>query len=209
LPTNPTTLFRIACVTLSSAALTASIGAFSAVPASADSGTVTVTPPASTVIPPEPAARPVAGATPYTNEILVALMAEASASMKVTKSALQQAKAKRAIEVATNHLGDPYVWGATGPGAFDCSGLVQFAWRKAGVTLPRTTWSMLSAVKKKVSLAHLKPGDLIFTDGGGHMGMYIGHDKVIAAPHTGAVVRIDSLNGYWSSSFVAAVRPDA
>jgi cell wall-associated NlpC family hydrolase len=134
-------------------------------------------------------------------------MAEASANKKLTKSALQQEKAKRAIQVARRHLGDPYVWGATGPGAFDCSGLIQFVWRKAGVELPRTTWSMLSAVKKKVSLAHLKPGDLIFTDGGGHMGMYMGHNKVIVAPHTGAVVRIDSLNGYWSSSFEAAVRP--
>ncbi|MEW9533830.1 C40 family peptidase [Microbispora sp. NPDC049125] len=132
---------------------------------------------------------------------------EASADKKLTKSALQQEKAQRAITVAKRHLGDPYVWGATGPRAFDCSGLVQFAWRKAGVRLPRTTWSMLNAVRKKVSLAHLKPGDLIFTNGGGHVGMYLGHKRVIAAPHSGAVVSIDRFKGYWRSSFVTAVRP--
>ncbi|MBO4275073.1 glycoside hydrolase [Microbispora triticiradicis] len=126
---------------------------------------------------------------------------------KLTKAAVQQEKAELAIKVARKHLGDPYVWGATGPRAFDCSGLVQFAWRKAGVKIPRTTWSMLSAVKKKVSLARLKPGDLIFTSGGGHVGMYIGNKKVINAPHSGAVVRVDRLKGYWRSNFVTAVRP--
>lgn len=109
-------------------------------------------------------------------------MAENSATRKLTKAALQQEKAERAIKVAKKQLGDPYVWGATGPGAFDCSGLVQFAWRKAGVKLPRTTWAMLRHAKKRVSLSHLKPGDLIFTSGGGHVGMYLGHRKVISAP---------------------------
>ncbi|WP_211590410.1 C40 family peptidase [Microbispora sp. H11081] len=131
----------------------------------------------------------------------------AAANEKLAKSALQQEKAKRAIEVAKRQLGDPYVWGATGPSAFDCSGLVQFAWRKAGVKLPRTTWSMLGAVKKKVSLARLKPGDLVFTGGGGHVGIYIGNKKVINAPHSGAVVRVDSLKGYWKRGFLTAVRP--
>ncbi|WP_220501356.1 MULTISPECIES: C40 family peptidase [unclassified Microbispora] len=126
---------------------------------------------------------------------------------KLTKAAVQQEKAELAIKVAKKQIGDPYVWGATGPGAFDCSGLVQFAWRKAGVKIPRTTWSMLNAVKKKVSLARLKPGDLIFTSGGGHVGMYMGNKKVINAPHSGAVVRVDRLKGYWRSNFVTAVRP--
>ena len=146
---------------------------------------VTAPAPAPGTIPPEPAAP----------------------SVKLTKSAIQQEKAERAIKVAKKHLGDPYVWGATGPHAFDCSGLVQFAWRKAGVKLPRTTWSMLDAVKKKVSLAHLKPGDLIFIEGGGHVGMYLGHKRVINAPHSGAVVRIDKLKGYWRRGFLTAVRP--
>ncbi|XVQ86681.1 C40 family peptidase [Microbispora siamensis] len=176
----------------------------SALPAAAASGAVAAPPAASTVIPPEP---PATVTTPYNGEAPAASTADDSANTKVTKSALQQEKAKHAIKAAKKHLGDPYVWGATGPRAFDCSGLVQFAWRKAGVKLPRTTWSMLNAVKKRVSLAHLKPGDLIFTSGGGHVGMYIGHKKVISAPHSGAVVSVDKLNGYWRSSFLTAVRP--
>ncbi|GAA0361792.1 hypothetical protein GCM10009530_09210 [Microbispora corallina] len=176
----------------------------SALPASAATATVTAPPPVLSPIPPEPAAPILTGVTPYAGE---ASAKEASANTTLSKSALQQQKAERAIEVARKQLGDPYVWGATGPRAFDCSGLVQFAWRKAGVKLPRTTWEMLSAVKKKVSLAHLKPGDLIFTSGGGHVGMYIGHKKVINAPHSGAVVSIDRLKGYWRSNFLTAVRP--
>ncbi|WP_198167448.1 C40 family peptidase [Microbispora sp. ATCC PTA-5024] len=111
--------------------------------------------------------------------------------------------------MARRHLADPCIWDATGPRAFDRSGLVQIAWRKAGVKLPRTTWEMLDAVKKKVSLAHLKPGDLIFTNGGGHVGMYLGHKKVINAPHSGAVFSVDRLKGHWRSNFLTAVRPGA
>lgn len=193
------------------------MGAFSALPAAAVTGTVTAPPPApaSTAIPPEPAASAGIGAAPEaapetapsTGGAPAASTPQTTVSKKLTKAALQQEKAERAIKVAKKQLGDPYVWGATGPGAFDCSGLVQFAWRKAGVKLPRTTWSMLDAVEKKVSLRHLKPGDLIFTGGGGHVGMYIGHKKVINAPHSGAVVRIDKLKGYWRSNFLTAVRP--
>ncbi|MBP2706370.1 C40 family peptidase [Microbispora sp. RL4-1S] len=165
---------------------------------------MTPPPPAPSVIPPGPAAPLVTRAIPNVDE---APAAAAPAEKKLTKSALQQEKAEHAISVARRHLGDPYIWGATGPRAFDCSGLVQFAWRKAGVKLPRTTWEMLDAVKKKVSLAHLKPGDLIFTNGGGHVGMYLGHKKVINAPHSGAVVSVDRLKGYWRSNFLTAVRP--
>ncbi|WP_228645121.1 C40 family peptidase [Microtetraspora sp. AC03309] len=111
--------------------------------------------------------------------------------------------------MAKKQIGDPYRWGATGPGAFDCSGLVQYAWEKAGVKIPRTTWSQKSGVKKKVSWKNLKPGDLIFTSGGGHVGMYVGKGKMIHAPHTGALVRIDKLDAYRKSSFVGAVRPGA
>ncbi|MFG1825454.1 C40 family peptidase [Microbispora bryophytorum] len=156
------------------------------------------------IVPPEP---PTTATTPYDGAAPAPAAADVSANRKLTRSALRQEKAEHAVEVAKKQLGDPYVWGATGPRAFDCSGLVQFAWRKAGVKLPRTTWSMLSAAKKRLSLAHLKPGDLIFTSGGGHVGMYMGHKKVISAPHSGAVVNIDKLNGYWRSSFLAAVRP--
>jgi len=113
------------------------------------------------------------------------------------------------VNAARSHIGAPYRWGATGPGAFDCSGLVQYAWRKAGVKLPRTTWSMRGAVRKKVSWNALQPGDLVFTSGGGHVGIYVGHGKMVHAPHSGTRVRIDSLDSYRKRTFVGAVRPGA
>ncbi|MEU8173711.1 NlpC/P60 family protein [Microbispora hainanensis] len=72
-----------------------------------------------------------------------------TAKRKISKASLQRAKARRAVKAAEKQIGDPYRYGATGPGAFDCSGLVQYAWRKAGVRLPRTTWSIRSAVRKE------------------------------------------------------------
>ncbi|MEW9527892.1 C40 family peptidase [Microbispora sp. NPDC049125] len=128
---------------------------------------------------------------------------------KLSRAALQRAKARRAVTAAKSRIGAPYRWGATGPGAFDCSGLVQYAWRKAGVKLPRTTWSMRSGVKKKVSWNALQPGDLVFTSGGGHVGLYVGHGKMIHSPHSGARVRIDPLDSYRKRTFVGAVRPGA
>jgi len=130
-----------------------------------------------------------------------------TAKRKISRASLQRAKARRAVQAAEKQIGDPYRYGATGPGAFDCSGLVQYAWRKAGVRLPRTTWSIRSAVRKKVSWGHFEPGDLIFTSGGGHVGMYVGHNRMIHAPHSGTRVRIDKLDAYRRSTFVGAVRP--
>ncbi|GII55451.1 hypothetical protein Pth03_38400 [Planotetraspora thailandica] len=130
-----------------------------------------------------------------------------TAKKKLSRAALQQAKARRAVSVAKKQLGDPYRWGAAGPRAFDCSGLVMYAWRRAGVKLPRTTYSMRKAVKKKIKWGHFKIGDLIFTSGGGHVGMYVGHGKMIHSPHSGSRVRIDKLNSYRKQSFVGAVRP--
>ncbi len=125
------------------------------------------------------------------------------------KAARQRAKAQRAVEVAKQQIGDPYRWGATGPGAFDCSGLAVYAWRKAGVKLPRTTYAQRRAVKKKISWRNLQPGDLIFTSGGGHVGIYVGKGRMVHSPHSGARVRIDKLNSYRKRTFVGAVRPGA
>ncbi|GIG77163.1 C40 family peptidase [Planotetraspora kaengkrachanensis] len=172
-------------------ALTASVGAFSAQPASAQ----TVT------------AAKAATATVATTATTTKTVAKVVKKKKLSKAALQQAKARRAISTAKKHIGDPYRWGATGPHAFDCSGLVKYAWRKAGVKLPRTTYSQKKAVKKKVKWGHFKIGDLIFTSGGGHVGMYVGHGKMIHSPHSGSRVRIDKLNSYRKRTFVGAVRP--
>ncbi|GIH70971.1 C40 family peptidase [Sphaerimonospora thailandensis] len=174
-----------------------------AVPVSADD-TVTVT---VTKVTPAAAERTAFPKKALPKNALPKKAAEPPVGAKSSRAARQRAKATRAVKVAKRHIGDPYRWGATGPSAFDCSGLVQFAWRKAGVRLPRTTWSIRGAVPKKVSWRHLKAGDLIFTSGGGHVGMYVGNGKMIHAPRSGARVRIDRLDSYRRRTFAGAVRP--
>ncbi|MFI2072263.1 C40 family peptidase [Streptomyces triculaminicus] len=88
-------------------------------------------------------------------------------------------------------VGSPYAWGATGPGAFDCSGLMQWAYGRAGVGLPRTSQAQRHA-GRRVSLAEARPGDLvIYRDDASHVGMYVGNGQVVHAPYPGARVRYD------------------
>ncbi|MFI2032553.1 C40 family peptidase [Streptomyces buecherae] len=103
------------------------------------------------------------------------------------------AKAQQAIDFARAQLGKPYVWGATGPDSYDCSGLTQGAWKAAGVTLPRTTWDQVK-VGKRIATTDLAPGDLVFFyDDSSHVGLYIGQGQMIHAPKPGANVRIESI----------------
>ncbi|QNE75504.1 NlpC/P60 family protein [Streptomyces finlayi] len=100
------------------------------------------------------------------------------------------ARAAQAVDFAYGAIGKPYVWGATGPSAYDCSGLTQAAWRAAGVSLPRTTYTQISA-GQRVSRSELAPGDLVFFYSGiSHVGLYIGGGQMIHAPRPGAPVRI-------------------
>lgn len=99
-------------------------------------------------------------------------------------------RAAAAIAYARSKIGSPYVWGATGPDAFDCSGLVQAAYRSAGVSLPRTTYAQIGA-GRRVSRSQLQPGDLVFFYSGiSHVGLYIGNGQMIHAPNPSAPVRI-------------------
>ncbi|WP_240197412.1 C40 family peptidase [Nonomuraea lactucae] len=132
-----------------------------------------------------------------------------NATAKKSRAARQRVKARTAVAVARDQLGDPYRYGGTGPGAFDCSGLVQYAWRKAGVRIPRVTNAQYARIKKKVSFKRLRPGDLMFFRGFGHVGMYVGKGKMIHSPRTGQTVRVEKLNGWRKASFVGAVRPGA
>nr|WP_311766693.1 NlpC/P60 family protein [Streptomyces rhizosphaericus] len=98
-------------------------------------------------------------------------------------------KAAQAIAFAKAQLGKPYVWGATGPSSFDCSGLTQAAWKSAGISLPRTTWDQVKA-GTRVSTSQLQPGDLVFFyDDISHVGLYIGDGMMIHAPKPGDVVK--------------------
>ncbi|MFE3514877.1 NlpC/P60 family protein [Streptomyces sp. NPDC059166] len=117
--------------------------------------------------------------------------------------AAPNARAAEAIAFAHGALGKPYVWGATGPSSFDCSGLTQAAWRAAGVSLPRTTYTQINA-GRRVSRSELAPGDLVFFyPGVTHVGLYVGNGQMIHAPRPGAPVRFASLD---DMPFVGATR---
>ncbi|UPZ29429.1 NlpC/P60 family protein [Streptomyces sp. LRE541] len=102
-------------------------------------------------------------------------------------------KAAKALSFARAQIGKPYVWGASGPGSYDCSGLTQAAWKAAGVTLPRTTWDQVET-GTTVSVDNAQPGDLVFFyDDISHVGIYIGDGMMIHAPKPGAYVREESI----------------
>lgn len=108
-------------------------------------------------------------------------------------STASTAKADKALAFARAQIGKPYVWGASGPGSYDCSGLTQAAWKAAGVTLPRTTWDQVKA-GTTVSVNSAQPGDLVFFyDDISHVGIYIGDGMMIHAPKPGAYVREESI----------------
>jgi cell wall-associated NlpC family hydrolase len=115
--------------------------------------------------------------------------------------------AAAAVAAAESQLGVPYHWGGESPGVgFDCSGLTQWAWGRAGVGIPRTAQEQYDAIEH-VSLAALEPGDLLFWGSGGgisHVAMYVGGGEVIHAPETGETVRIQPI---WNSGLVGAGRP--
>jgi cell wall-associated NlpC family hydrolase len=102
-------------------------------------------------------------------------------------------QAGAAVQAALSRIGDPYEWGATGASSFDCSGLMQWSYARAGVQLPRTSQEQATVGTAVPSLAQAQPGDLVIynaVDGPeGHVGMYIGNGLVVHAPHRGTVVR--------------------
>lgn len=112
--------------------------------------------------------------------------------------------ARVAVTFALAQLGKPYLWGGNGPGAFDCSGLTQQAWRRAGVTIGRVVSQQLRD-GSVTTTGSLLPGDLVMIPGSagtlaspGHVGMYIGHGLVVNAPRTGDVVRVVSYKSFVS-----------
>ena len=111
------------------------------------------------------------------------------------------------LRFAYAQIGKPYVFGGTGPGGYDCSGLTQAAWAAAGVRLPRTTWQQWAwGANRRVSLDDLQPGDLIFSEGLGHVSIYAGNGQIVHAPQTGDVVKVVKLSAY-GRRLVGAVRP--
>ena len=111
-----------------------------------------------------------------------------------------------AVGIAMRYIGVPYKWGGASPSSgFDCSGFTMYVYAQLGVALPHYTgdqWQMGVAVSRN----DLQPGDLVFFDGLGHEGMYIGNNQFIHAPHTGDFVKISSITGWYSDTYMGARR---
>lgn len=106
---------------------------------------------------------------------------------------------EQAVALAKQHLGTPYVWGGAAPGGFDCSGLVQHVYAQLGIDLPRVSADQAKAGTPVASLAEAQPGDLVFFDwssgraGIDHVGIYAGDGKMVVAPKTGDVVKVQEI----------------
>jgi cell wall-associated NlpC family hydrolase len=112
------------------------------------------------------------------------------------------------VGIAMQYLGTPYVWGGASPSGFDCSGFVMYVFAQIGISLPHYTVAQYNYPNSaSVSRSDLQPGDLVFFAGLGHVGIYVGNGQFIHAPHTGDVVRIDSLGeGWYASEYDGAKR---
>ncbi len=130
-----------------------------------------------------------------------------SASSEPTISAPPSANGSAVVAIAMRYLGISYVWGGASPSeGFDCSGLIVYVFAQVGVSLPHHAATMYS-YGSPVSPDQLQPGDLVYFDGLGHMGMYVGGGNFIHAPHTGDVVKISSMSDSWyASTYVGARR---
>jgi cell wall-associated NlpC family hydrolase len=110
------------------------------------------------------------------------------------------------VGIAMQYLGVPYVWGGSSPSGFDCSGFVMFVYAQLGISLPHLAAAQFN-YGTPISIDQLEPGDLVFFDGLGHVGIYIGGGQFIHSPHTGDVVKISSLSDSWyAATFVGARR---
>jgi peptidoglycan DL-endopeptidase CwlO len=109
------------------------------------------------------------------------------------------------VGIAMRYLGIPYVYGGSSPSGFDCSGFVMYVYSQVGVSLPHNA-AMQYGYGTPVSRSQLQAGDLVFFNGLGHNGIYIGGGQFVHSPHTGDVVKISSMSGWYDSTFVGGRR---
>jgi cell wall-associated NlpC family hydrolase len=138
---------------------------------------------------------------------LVAGARHASAAPAAAKAHTRSAiVGERAVKIARKFLGVRYVYGGSSPrSGFDCSGLVRYVYERLGVDLPHSSYAQFDA-GRRVARRWLQPGDLVFFHGLGHVGIYIGHNRFIHAPHSGTRVSIDSLAGWYGARYDGARR---
>lgn len=118
----------------------------------------------------------------------------ADAARAAAPAAQAAAARSSALSTALDQLGKPYRWGATGPSAFDCSGLISYAYSKAGKDVPRTSRAQAS-VGTEVSKSNLKPGDLVFFYSPvSHVGIYTGNGKIVHASTSGEPVKVSDMD---------------
>jgi cell wall-associated NlpC family hydrolase len=123
----------------------------------------------------------------------------------IDPASLPPARYGGVVGIAMQYLGIPYVWGGASPSGFDCSGFIMYVFAQIGVALPHHAASQFS-YGVPVPREALQPGDLVFFDGLGHAGIYIGGNQFIHAPHTGDVVKISTIDGWYASGWVGARR---
>ena len=137
---------------------------------------------------------------------------EESKSSNTSDSSSSRPAASGGVQTAMNagfaHLGTPYVWGGKGPGGFDCSGFVSWAFAQGGISVPSSTGG-LAGVGTKVSASNMQPGDIVFFNTyktNGHVGIYLGGGKFIGAQNSTGLAVADMSSGYWAGKFAGHVR---
>jgi cell wall-associated NlpC family hydrolase len=137
----------------------------------------------------------------------LSIKATVKAAPVKAKATITVSAASKAVSFAKAQLGKPYIYGASGPNAYDCSGLTSAAWRHAGVSIPRTAAAQLHGLAR-VSPSDIRAGDLVVYRGGAHIAIYIGGGKIIESPRPGANVRTAPWrSGWYADHYTAVVRP--
>jgi murein DD-endopeptidase len=112
---------------------------------------------------------------------------------------------QRVVKIALREVGVPYHWGGESPAGFDCSGLVRWSYLHIGIDLPHSSYALFSH-GRSVSRRHMRPGDVLFFSGLGHVGLYVGRGRMVHAPYTGRDVEAVRLADWYGHRLIDARR---